>query len=73
MTNKIPTHELLSQFVKHHDRVSTSYIKDRCDTFGWDEFIEDEMHSLRAKMFSAMITMVKYASCHEQIIIEAKK
>lgn len=69
---KMPTSAQLTQFIDHNNSIASKFIDERCEIFGYDEGIKIEMHNLRDKMESVMISMIKYASIHETIVKEAK-
>jgi len=69
---KMPTSTHLNQFVDHNNSIASKFIDERCEIFGYDEGVKIEMHNLRDKMESVVISMIKYASIHETIVKEAK-
>ena len=69
---KSPTASHLHQFIDHNNSIASKFIDDRCDIFGYDEGVKIEMHNLRDKMESVMISMIKYAAIHETVVKEAK-
>lgn len=68
----VPTTDHLNQFVEHNNSIAGKFIDERCETFGYDSGVKIEMHNLRDKMESVMISMIKYARIHEAIVKEAK-
>lgn len=69
---KLPTSAQLNQFIEHNNSIASKFIDERCDIFGYDDGVKIEMHNLRDKMESVMISMIKYACIHETIVKEAK-
>ena len=66
----LPIH--LSQFVDHCNAVATKFINSRCEIFGYDDGVKIEMHNLRDKTESVMISMIKYAACYGAIKKESE-
>lgn len=69
---KPPTTSHLNQFIEHNNSIASKFIDDRCEIFGYDDGVKIEMHNLRDKMESVMISMIKYASIHEAIVKETE-
>ena len=69
---KMPTSSQLNQFIEHNNSIASKFIEERCDIFGYDNGVKIEMHNLRDKMESVMISMILYAAIHETIVKEAK-
>lgn len=68
----LPASSHLNQFVEHNNSVATKFIDERCEIFGYDNGVKIEMHNLRDRMESVMISMIKYAAIFETIAKEAK-
>lgn len=68
----MPLPILLNQFIEHNSSTASKFIDDRCDIFGYDDGVKIEMHNLRDKMESVMISMIKYAACYGAISKEAE-
>jgi hypothetical protein len=68
----MPSSAHLSQFVEHNNSVANKFIQDRCEIFGYDEGVKIEMHNLRDRMESILISMIKYSAIFEAIAKEAR-
>ena len=68
----MPVSDLHNQFVEHNSSTASKFIDDRCEIFGYDDGVKIEMHNLRDKMESVMISMIKYIACHSAISKEAE-
>ena len=68
----VPTAAHLYQFIEHNNQIASKFIDDRCDIFGYDNGVKIEMHNLRDKMESVMLSMIKYAAIHEAITKESE-
>ena len=66
----LPTAAHLHQFEEHNNNIASKFIDERCDIFGYDEGVKIEMHNLRDKMESVIISMIKYVAIHETITKE---
>lgn len=66
----LPTAAHLPQFVEHNNSIASKFIDERCDIFGYDEGVKIEMHNLRDKLESVIISMIKYVAIHETITKE---
>ncbi len=68
----LPAAAHLHQFIEHNNSIATKFIDERCDIFGYDDGVKIEMHNLRDKMESVMISMIKYTAIHENITKESE-
>lgn len=68
----VPTAAHLHQFIEHNNSIASKFIDDRCDIFGYDDGVKIEMHNLRDRMESVMLSMIKYAAIHEAITKESE-
>lgn len=68
----LPVAAHLHQFIEHNNSIATKFIDERCDIFGYDDGVKIEMHNLRDKMESVMISMIKYTAIHETITKESE-
>jgi|TARA_Y100000015_G_scaffold10494_1_gene9996 hypothetical protein len=68
----VPTAAHLYQFIEHNNQIASKFIDERCDIFGYDSGVKIEMHNLRDKMESVMLSMIKYAAIHEAITKESE-
>ena len=68
----VPTAAHLYQFIEHNNNIASKFIDERCDIFGYDNGVKIEMHNLRDKMESVMLSMIKYAAIHEAITKESE-
>lgn len=69
---QVPLATHLNQFVEHNNSIAANFIKDRCEIFGFDEGVKIEMHNLRDRMESILISMIKYTAVFETIAKEAR-
>jgi hypothetical protein len=66
----LPIAAHLSQFIEHNNSIAGKFIDERCDIFGYDSGVKIEMHNLRDKLESVMVSMIKYVAIHEAITKE---
>lgn len=68
----MPASSHLNQFIDHNNSIASRFIDSRCEIFGYDEGVRIEMHNLRDKMESVMVSMIRYAAIFEAIDKESR-